>query len=513
MLGTVPPMSTPVVKNTVYLITALVGQKSIAFVYFTILARQLTIEEMGLYSTAVSLSLIFSIFVDVGLTSVLIRDLAALLSRTGDHSKEEQELIGNTFALKFFLSLIAFAILYFGVRVAGYPEAVVRLSWIAGIIMILDSTQLTLYGILRALGNLRYEAYGMILGQLCAFGIGATLLMRHAPLPWFLAALVVASAFNVVWSLSVLRTRFHVPFVLHLSVLRTRALLFCAAPFALAGIFVKLYSFVDSLLLARIAGVHAVGLYSIPYKLAFAFQFIPLAVVAALYPAMSSAHAESRVKLKNLFEHSTIYVGMIAFLIVSILVVIAEPLIRTLYGTQYLPGVGVLRILAVTLFFTFLGYPVGSLLNASHRQNAQTMFIGLTAALNISLNFLLIPFMGIMGAALAALVSNIFLSMGGFLYSPKLVGAPTSHFAMSILKICMSGICAIGGMWFLTKPFLALTRLPAGQIVHVVVLAGATGAIYAICLYASGVFRIEVIKEIIELFRRPRGTVESIEEL
>jgi len=68
-------------------------------------------------------------------------------------------------------------------------------------------------------------------------------------------------------------------------------------------------------------------------------------------------------------------------------------------------------------------------------------------------------------------------------------------------------------MWFLTKPFLALTRLPAGQIVHVVVLAGATGAIYAICLYASGVFRIEVIKEIIELFRRPRGTVESIEEL
>lgn len=506
-------MSTPIIKNTVYLITALIGQKFIAFVYFTILARALTIEEIGLYSTAVSLSLIFSIFVDIGLTSVLIRDLAALHARAGDHKKEEQDLIGNIFALKFFLSLIAFAILYLGVRVAGYPEAVVHLSWIAGVIMILDSTQLTLYGILRALGNLRYEAYGMILGQLCAFGIGLSLLARHAPLPWFLAALVAASAFNVVWSLSVLRKRFHMPFVLHLSGVRVRALLFCAVPFALAGIFVKLYSFVDSLLLARIAGVHAVGLYSIPYKLAFAFQFIPLAVVAALYPAMSSAHAESRIKLKHLFEHSMIYVGMIAVLIVSILIVIAEPLIRTLFGAQYLPGVEVLRVLAITLFFTFLGYPVGSLLNASHRQNVQTTFIGLTAALNISLNFLLIPFMGIMGAALAALVSNIFLSLGGFVYSPKLVGAPTSHFVVSIIKICVSGICAVGAMWLLTQPFLALTRLPAGQMVYVAGLAAATSALFALCLYASGVLRIEVLKEIIALFRRDRGTVESIEEL
>ncbi|MBI5230027.1 MAG: oligosaccharide flippase family protein [Candidatus Magasanikbacteria bacterium] len=506
-------MSTPIVKNTIYLITALIGQKFIAFVYFTILARSLTIEEIGLYSTAVSLSLIFSIFVDIGLTSVLIRDLAALHARSGDHKTEEQELIGNTFALKFFLSLIAYAILYLGVRIAGYPEAVVRLSWIAGVIMILDSTQLTLYGILRALGNLRYEAYGMIIGQLCAFGIGVALLARHASLAWFLAALAAASVFNVVWSLSVLRTRFRVPFVLRLSGTHVRALLFCAAPFALAGIFVKLYSFVDSLLLARIAGVHAVGLYSIPYKLAFAFQFIPLAVVAALYPAMSRAHAESRAKLKHLFEQSMIYVGMIAVLIVSLLLVIAEPIIRALYGAQYLPGVGVLRVLAVTLFFTFLGYPAGSLLNASRRQNVQTMFIGLTAALNISLNFLLIPFMGIMGAALAALISNIFLTVGGCAYSPKLVGAPTSRFVMSIIKICMSGIGAIGGMWFLIKPFLALTRLPAGQIVYVVGLVVATSALYVICLYAIGVLRLEVLKEIIAIFKRDRGTVESIEEL
>ena len=56
----------------------------------------------------------------------------------------------------------------------------------------------------------------------------------------------------------------------------------CASwPFALAAIFVKIYSTTDALLLEFYLGESAVGMYSIAYKLTYAFQFFPMAFVAA----------------------------------------------------------------------------------------------------------------------------------------------------------------------------------------------------------------------------------------
>ena len=60
-----------------------------------------------------------------------------------------------------------------------------------------------------------------------------------------------------------------------------------ALPFALAGIFTKVYSYIDTVLLSSFLGSKAVGYYSIPSKITFAFQFIPMAFSAALFPAMS----------------------------------------------------------------------------------------------------------------------------------------------------------------------------------------------------------------------------------
>jgi O-antigen/teichoic acid export membrane protein len=58
-------------------------------------------------------------------------------------------------------------------------------------------------------------------------------------------------------------------------------------PFTLAAIFARIYSFADSIILSKLAGDTVVGWYSIAYKITFAFQFVPLALTAALYPKLS----------------------------------------------------------------------------------------------------------------------------------------------------------------------------------------------------------------------------------
>jgi len=68
-------------QNTTYYTAALVFQKILAFVYFAFLARGLGVEDLGKYAFAFSFTTLFSVFVDVGMSSVLTREIAKDRSR------------------------------------------------------------------------------------------------------------------------------------------------------------------------------------------------------------------------------------------------------------------------------------------------------------------------------------------------------------------------------------------------------------------------------------------------
>ena len=57
-----------------------------------------------------------------------------------------------------------------------------------------------------------------------------------------------------------------------------------AFPFALAAIFVKVYSYIDSIFISKFLDTTAVGLYAIAYKSSSSVSVFSLAFVASLYP-------------------------------------------------------------------------------------------------------------------------------------------------------------------------------------------------------------------------------------
>src|SRR5262245_18031319 len=80
-----------------------------------------------------------------------------------------------------------------------------------------------------------------------------------------------------------------------------------ASPFLLAGLFVKAYGNIDIQFLNRYLGEAAVGIYAIAYKYTYAFQFLPLAFVAALYPGMSARVGKDPEGLHRLFDRAMRY--------------------------------------------------------------------------------------------------------------------------------------------------------------------------------------------------------------
>jgi O-antigen/teichoic acid export membrane protein len=193
-----------------------------------------------------------------------------------------------------------------------------------------------------------------------------------------------------------------------------------ALPFALAGLFVKVYSYLDTLMINAFHGSAAVGTYAVAYKVTYAFQFIPLVFTAALFPAMSLVHASGdRDKLKIVFSGAMRMMALIGAPLAAGLSAIADRFVPMVYGLEFLGSVAVLELLPWVLLPIFLDFPIGSLLNATHRAHLKTGAMGATMVVNAVLNAFLVPSFGPVGAAWAGVASFWFLLSVGVWFTRR----------------------------------------------------------------------------------------------
>ncbi len=440
-----------VAKNTFYLTFALVGQKILSFVYFTLLARHLGAETIGKYTFALAFTTIFSIVADLGLQPVLVREVARAKERASDYV---QTILG----IKIILSLVAYGGVLVAAYLLGHPPLTLQLIGLAGIVMMLDAFHLVLYGVLRGLQNLKYEALGMVVGQGITLTVGSVALLLRLPIHAYLIALGLGSLWNVALAAKMVRRQ---QIILRPKIDRAIVRIFArfAIPFALAGIFVKVYSYIDTVLLQHLRGDLEVGWYSVPYKITYAFQFFPMALSAAIYPALSKTWAQDKARAQWIFERALTYAILLALPIAIGIAALAPEIILTIYGSDFANSIKPLMISIFGLIFIFLYFPVGALLNATDRQMVNTTFMGITMAANIVLNIALIPKYGAVGASIAAVLTNAFLWLTTLLWALRIL-RPSGYVFKVLIKTLMAvGLMAWVVLTFKTRIYWPLTMV------------------------------------------------------
>lgn len=453
-------MSHSIAKNTAFMTVASIFQKLISFVYFTLIARSIGVEGTGKYFLAMSFTTIFVVFVDLGLTNVLVREAAKVRENV-------QKYVSTILSVKLLFGLLSYIFVFF-LSYLLYREDIElqHMIWLSGLTMLFDSFNLTVYGVLRALGDLRFESASITVAQFLSLILGSVFLWMHLPLIFLILAFLIPSAINAVYAGSVVYHRFGVrPFP---KFDRDVFLTFwrIAVPFALAAIFARVYSYIDSILLKQMLGTEAVGWYSTPYKITFAFQFIPMALVAALYPRMSEYFVKEKEKLAVILHDSIKYLLVIAVPIAVGICVLAQDIILMLYGPNFLPSVLPLQILILSLIFSFVGFPIGALLNACNKQTTQTSIVGVVMILNIITNVLLIPRIGVAGAAFSAFFGNSLLTIVGYCFISSVV--PISHrkFVSTFLRVLFCGI-VMGLCVYFTQSFGNIfLAIPVGALAY-----------------------------------------------
>jgi len=155
-----------------------------------------------------------------------------------------------------------------------------------------------------------------------------------------------------------------------------------------------------------------VGLYNVASPLAN-FISAPLVAMALIYlPVTSGLHAQGLIpEIRENFSILTKWLCSTTLPLFLILFLFPETVLNFLFGSNYAPAASALRILS-------LGFIISNLLGPNRAtlivmgKSRFTMWATLAAAvLNIGLNIVLIPPLGIEGAAIASTVALVAINL------------------------------------------------------------------------------------------------------
>ena len=129
----------------------------------------------------------------------------------------------------------------------------------------------------------------------------------------------------------------------------------------------------------------------------------------ALLPTLFKYATTEKDKVETIYRITIRYIGLFGLPLATILFVFAEPIINSVFGSDFANSASALKILCWSLFFTFMASPASDQLNAANRQDLNLLGWAIVLIINLALNFILIPLYGIVGASWATLISQFFL--------------------------------------------------------------------------------------------------------
>lgn len=242
----------------------------------------------------------------------------------------------------------------------------------------------------------------------------------------------------------------------------------------------------DYLLIGRFFNATALGIYTLAYRLPDLLIINTLSVLAAVFfPAFSSVQNQPEI-LRKSFLSTTRYVQLLVTPLCLGIFVAADPIIRVIFGEQWLQSIPIMQILSMYAFVLSIGFHVGDVYKAIGRPDillklAIPILIIRLTSLWIGSQYSLIGIA--MGHLVAALIEVILRAI-----------VTTRVIKVSLREILRQLTAFIGGIALLAfaAPVLYLTQdvLPVLRLISVV-LAGAAGYISVIWLLErDAVFKV-----------------------
>ena len=399
-----------VLKNASWIIGIQVVKSLLGLVISMLTARFLGPSNFGLINYAASIVAFVSPIMYLGLTGVLVQEIV-------NRPENEGKILGTAISLSFFSSLLCIGGVVAFVSIANRGERdTIIVCALYSILLIFQSLEMIVYWFQAKLLS-KYSSLVSLIAYLIVSAYKIFLLAAKKSIYWFAVSnaldyMIIAVCLLIVYrKLGGQRLRF--------SFADAKRMLSKSRYYIISNMMITIFAQTDRIMLKLMIDDAATGYYSAAVTCAGMTGFIFSAIIDSFRPMIfDNKKTDERQYENNICRLYSIiiYLSLLQSVVIT---VFSKLIIHILYGSAYDPSINALRLIVWYTTFSYLGSVRNIWILAEDKQKYLWIINLSGAAANVLLNYFLIPVMGIMGAALASLITQIFTNVIiGFIIKP-----------------------------------------------------------------------------------------------
>jgi len=233
---------------------------------------------------------------------------------------------------------------------------------------------------------------------------------------------------------------------------------------------------------------HELGLYSLGYKFGLIIQSLIVGPFTLAWgPFFWSTAKEENAK--EVYSSVLTYFVLVAMFVALALSILSKEVLMIMATPPFYGAYKVIPLIALSYVLYGCYFILAAGFNLTKKTKYVPAIVGVGATMNLGLNFLLIPSYGMMGAAVATLISYLMLPIGSYFVSRRFY--PIRYEWGRISKIFLTAVLIYAVSLYITND----SAIVSGLLKAMTLLA------YPVLLYVFGFFKHEEIQKGKDLIR------------
>lgn len=206
-----------------------------------------------------------------------------------------------------------------------------------------------------------------------------------------------------------------------------KKLMFKANPFYIYSLMSLVIIHGDILMLSLLAGETQVGYYDIAIKISLLTYFLAVGFNSILPIKISDLYTQNKIPaLQKICLNSSKLLFWLSLPIMLFIILFREELLM-LFGENFKAAGNALMLLTIAQFINAISIAASNLLKMTNGHIVLRNIMLITAAINIGLNYILIPKYGTEGAAMATLISTFIWNASCIFFAKRRKGVNTIY--------------------------------------------------------------------------------------
>lgn len=457
-------MSSPS-KNILWLSISRIISLVLLFLAYTQLFRYLGPYNSGQLQFVLSYVTLFGVVIDFGIQQYMVKKISE------DRSRAKQ-YFHNFLAVEVILAALVYGAMVGVAWFNGYEPIVIKAIMIAGFGAAIHGLTYPFLSVVTSFYDLKKAAFLNFLSSAINVSVifltiwvgGGILMLTTQQVIYAVVAVIIYYFF--------IQKHIGKPEVLH--GLRTldwslvKKIFKAALPFALLVGFSTVYNRIDVILITKYLGYTQTGLYTAAYKFFDLLAFFPAVVSHSLYPLFARLMIQHKIEeVRGTLERYLRFMMALALPIAVGGTIFARPIIILLAGQEFADAAPVLAVLVWAPAVLFI-YIVANSIVISQLTKFAMAVTGLNVIVNIIGNIILLPRIGIRGAAIMTIASELLQGLFYFYFIRRKI-TNFKFFSLLWKPLLASGIMGLA-IWFIQEQPL-FYAIPLGAVVYGMVLA------------------------------------------